>query len=154
MLIPTLLLTTLQDVLSGGIRQSIAVLFSQPTTPTLFGAACALTTSLDEINWNFFPAAILPHVLTTTAIYIGQSKSTTTPIVEIGFGEVSMQMNALTLLARLAWSGRLREAYANASSAVKVWESVVGPVCEEKIGKWIEKYKIDSTTEEEVGLSR
>lgn len=152
MLIPTLLLATLQDVLSAGIRQSIAVLFSQPTTPTLFGAACALTTSSDEISWNFFPAAILPHVLTTTAIYIGQSKSMTTPVVDIGFGEVSMEMNALTLLARLAWSGRLREAYSNASSAVKGWEAVVGPVCEEKIGKWIENYKIGSTTEEEVSF--
>lgn len=150
MTVASLLLSTLQDILSGGARESIEVLFNKELTEGAadrFGAGCSLATSLDEVHWPLFPTAVLPLILSSTSNYIGVPVSSST---ELGFGEVAPSTNALSLLARLAWSGTLRDAVYAASPAVKSWEKGVGSVCVEKLEKWIEAYKSEKTNVEEV----
>ena len=126
MAVGVLLLAGLQDVLSGGAKESIDALFQQPGTADAFNAGCALATSLDEAGWNLFGTAVLPLVLRSTSTYLAATGSQE----ELEFGQVSMARNALTLVARLAWSGRLGEAYQVGGATIKTWERIVGATCE------------------------
>lgn len=151
MTVGTLLLANLQDVLSGGAKEAIEALFSTPGTPDAFAAGCALATSLDTGGWNLFSTAVLPLVLSSTARYIGQVEEGSTPLA---FGEVSPAANSLSLLARLAWSGRLFQAAQAGGPAIKIWERTIGPVCEQKIKAWATSYSQGSTAEAEVNPPR
>ncbi|KAI5475348.1 Armadillo-type fold domain containing protein [Pseudohyphozyma bogoriensis] len=137
-----LLLTTLQDVLSGPARKSIEALFAESATPDIYGAACALATSLEEASWNLYSTAILPLVLSSTSRYLESE-----PSAELAFGDVSPSSNALALLARLAFSGRLGSAYQSAGPTIKIWEKTIGVVCEKKIRDWTASYAKDEVDE-------
>lgn len=140
-----LLLATFQDVLSGGAKESVQVLFADPGTSQSFSAGCALATSLDQVGWNHFSTVLTPLVLSATARYVDDGSKTT----QLGFGEVAEEDNALTLLARLAWSGRLKSTVESGSVAVKSWERIVGNKCQSTIKEWISEFAESEPTEEE-----
>lgn len=159
MTVGVLLLAGLQDILSpsSGAKVSVQVLFSPETAsrPVVFRAACALTTALDEAGWNLFGTAIIPFLLSATERYlvdgeveVVQSKEVS--VFDAAEREVSNSSNALILVARLAWSGRLREVYQIGGTPVKTWENVVGQKCEGILNAWTRKYGEGLTTEEEV----
>jgi hypothetical protein len=145
MTVGILLLAQFQDVISGGARQSIEVLFSPAGNSSTFSSACALTTSLDGAGWNLFLTAIFPGFLSSTARYISQTDDAV-----LGFGEVSTAASALTLVARLAWSGRVREAFSAGVTGIKAWEQSVGKVCEKRLRDWTADYKLSKMDEESV----
>lgn len=153
MTVGILLLASLQDILSGGGKSSVEVLFASGVSDETFGAGCALGTALDEAGWGLYSTSVLPQVLSSTARYIGApSKSVTVSDSPFEAEGVSSTSNSLTLLARLAFSGRLYEAYQNGGHGVVAWEKVVGAACEERIKKWTSDFSSDATTEIQVSF--
>lgn len=149
MTVGLLLLATFQDVLSGGAKDSIEVLFANPgSTPDTFSAGCTLVTSLDEVQWNHFSTSLTPLVLRETARYVASEVKEKKK--EMKFGEVSPVTNSLSLLARLAWSGRLRTIVDGGTTAVKTWERTIGARCEASIKSWTDTYKSGTPSEDEV----
>ncbi|KAK4703278.1 U3 small nucleolar RNA-associated protein 20, partial [Phenoliferia sp. Uapishka_3] len=137
-------LANLQDVLSGGVKETIDALISVPASPSTFAAGCALATSLDSLGWNLFPTAILPLVLSTTARYVGVENAVSQ---DQAFGVIAPIPNSLSLLARLAWSGRLHPSAQSGATAMKIWERTVGPVCERELKNWALAYPKEEVTE-------
>lgn len=150
MTVAVLLLAGLQDVLSGGGKTSIEVLFAPSVSPETFGAACALSTSLDEAAWALYSTSITPQLLASTSRHIAAPPTTTETESAFDDPVASPSTNSLILLSRLAGSGRLYEAGQSGSPLFKSWERTVGAACESKIQEWITSFTKSSTTEERV----
>ncbi|SCZ90492.1 BZ3500_MvSof-1268-A1-R1_Chr1-3g02022 [Microbotryum saponariae] len=130
--ISLLLQASFKDVLSGAVRDSIDVLW---TTSSTFANACTLALALDDVAWPHYSTSIANHVLTTTAKYLeGEEEG------DVELGQLSNQTNAMTLLARLAWSGRLASLRESSGGLSKSWERVVTDRCEVLIRAWIQTY--------------
>jgi hypothetical protein len=153
MTVAVLLLAGLQDVLSGGGKTSVEVLFAPTVSPETFGAACALATSLDEAAWALYSTSITPQMLASTSRYVAAPPTTTSSVSAFDDLVASPSTNSLILLSRLAGSGRLYEANQLGTPLVKSWERTIGTVCETKIKEWIECFNTGDTTEELVSYS-
>lgn len=151
MTVGVLLLAGLQDILSGGGKTSVEVLFAPTASAETFGAACALATALDEATWALYSTSIIPQVLTSTAHYIS---SPAAPVAEAAsvFDETvtTPSTNSLILLSRLSDSGRLGEAIRLGSPAVKGWERTVGAVCERTLAEWVASFAAETSTQDQV----
>ncbi|SCV68516.1 BQ2448_637 [Microbotryum intermedium] len=138
--ISLLLRASFQDVLSSAVRDSIDVLF---TTPSTFANACTLALALDDLAWPHYSTSIANHVLTTTAKHLEDEMEE-----EVEFGQLSKRTNAMTVLARLAWSGRLASLRESGGGLPKAWEKVVADRCEALIRRWIQTYSESTKTVE------
>jgi U3 small nucleolar RNA-associated protein 20 len=151
-----LLLTSFQDVLAGGPKDAVEALFrpaSSENEAATFGAACTLATALDIVAWNHYSQVLAPLILASTSRYIGEA-SETKQGSQSAFQGASPDVNALSLLARLAYSGRLRLIVDTASPPVKAWERVVGDKCKSIIEDWTTRYKEgDVPSEDEVSVT-
>ena len=148
MSVGVLLLASLQDILSGGGRQSIEVLFASTASAETFGAACALSASLDEAGWGLFQTAVLPHALSSTARHIAAPATVIVSTSPFDVASSSPVTNSLTLLARLAHSGRIYEAYQLGGHGIAAWERVIGEASEARIKEWTAEFKAVNEADE------
>lgn len=127
------------------------MLFAASGTDEVFGAACAVGAALDEAGWGLYPTSILPLVLSSTARHVATVPApvvvSTSPFDVVA---VSSTANALTLLARLAFSGRLYEAYEIGGHSIVSWEATIGAACADRIRRWMAAFQEDNVVESQV----
>lgn len=153
MTVAVLLLAGLQDVLTGGGKTSIDVLFSSSPSAATFGAGCSLATALDEASWPLYSTAVTPQLLAATSRYISSPVEPTISTSAFDEPITSTSTNSFMLLARLAESSRLYEVCQTSGPSLKAWESVVGTACEKKIQDWIVSFKSESAILDEVSVA-
>lgn len=124
---------------------------SSSNEAVIFGAACTLATSLDIVAWNHYSQVLAPLILTSTSRFVAEA-SPGLDGEDSAYQSARPFVNALSLLARLAFSGRLRAIVDMASPAVKSWERVIGEKCKSILEEWGRRYKGgDVPNEDEVG---
>ncbi|KAM0793473.1 hypothetical protein ACM66B_000915 [Microbotryomycetes sp. NB124-2] len=126
---------SLQELLSGGLKTAVEGFFADNALDELLDAGCAITSTLDKLEWPQFGTFLTPIILANASRALS--------------GTSLKSRKWLALMARLSRSGRLIKMLSTTSVAASLFEQALQSRCSDVIHSAADTENLSSRSEAE-----